>query len=298
MVTLVQAQQDGETGPGFDSAAHDDEHGEEVPMRAPSVVLVVVAVAVLAGCGPTGPDPALTPMTSGGPPSPPPTPEPGTVLYLTADELASGPRAVGDRVPDISEANNTAVVAATESDITPPLSVVPKVGGGRAFDYPEPCADPSDCLRPILEVASSETLNPGSNGFTVSADVRMKPSDATAGSNLVQKGYSTGGGGQWKMQVDGIAGRPSCVIVAPGTDTIHQVESSVSIADSGWHNVTCVRAEGSLRIVVDGEVDSVGIPEGLTLRNDAPLRIGGKSIKPGNDPFHGEIDNIQVTIAR
>jgi hypothetical protein len=265
-------------------------------VRQLTTIPAILAVLVVGGCAGVTSDPAATSTNS---PTPtPPGLEPGTVLFLTADELASGPLAVGSRVPDLSPADNPALVAAAESSSTQALAVAAKTGGGRAFDFPAACAEDEDCVHPILEVAPSETLNPGTRDFALTADVKMKPSDTTKGSNLVQKGFSTGGGGQWKMQVDTLAGRPSCVIVAPGDNTIYKVESPVSVAGSGWHTVSCVREGATLRIVVDGTSEGITVPADLELRNDAPVRIGGKSIKTGNDPFHGQIDDITLNISR
>lgn len=257
---------------------------------------VLASLVVLGACAAGASDPGAAPTATGGAPSAAPTPQPGAVLYLTADELASGELALGDRVPDLSAANNAAFVAA-KSQLAEEIVVVPKEGGGRAFDFPAACAEES-CLYPILEVPASATLDPGTRAFRVSADVNMRPSDTTTGSNIVQKGFSTGGGGQWKLQVDTLSGQPSCVVVAPGVETIHRVKSTVSIADSAWHTVSCIRTETALQIDVDGTSQSVRIPADIDLRNDAPVRVGGKSDKPGNDPFHGQIDDIQLTISR
>jgi hypothetical protein len=53
----------------------------------------------------------------------------------------------------------------------------------------------------------------------------------------VQKGYAAGPGGEWKLQVDGYAGRPSCVLVGAGSPVIHLAVAGRSVADGRWHRL-------------------------------------------------------------
>ncbi|OLB80196.1 MAG: hypothetical protein AUI14_07345 [Actinobacteria bacterium 13_2_20CM_2_71_6] len=48
-----------------------------------------------------------------------------------------------------------------------------------------------------------------------------------------------------------------------------------------------------LTISVDGVVPAQRvIPVDLAMRDDVPLRIGGKSVGPENDQFRGELDDV------
>ncbi len=172
-------------------------------------------------------------------------------------------------------------------------------GSGRAVAFPGPCADyaAARCPRVILE--GDRVLNPGTRNFRWGASILMTAADTTEGSNVVQKGWSTGGG-QYKLQVDGHAGRPSCVLVGSGArQPIHVALAAVSVADGRWHTVDCARTAGLLTIAVDGvPAGSVAVPTDLAVVNDQPLRIGGKGTSPNDDQFSGSLDDVYVAIDR
>jgi hypothetical protein len=172
-------------------------------------------------------------------------------------------------------------------------------GTGLAIAFPEPCGHYGgpDCPRAILESAPNERLNPGTRDIRWGATILLQATQTTKGSNVVQKGYSSSGS-QFKLQVDGLAGRPSCVVT--GTEEqphIYVVLARASIADGRWHTVTCHRAGASLSITVD-DLDPVAIPVPHTLSvvNQDPLRIGGKGTAANNDQFNGAIDDVFVRI--
>jgi hypothetical protein len=115
----------------------------------------------------------------------------------------------------------------------------------------------------------------------------------------MQKGFSVGGGSQWKLQVDGANGHPSCVVVGEGESRIHTVYADITIADGTWHDVSCRRDETKLVITVDGaHRKSATIPKNLTISPSGPMRIGGKSLKPDNDQFFGTLDDVYVSTAQ
>ena len=210
---------------------------------------------------------------------------------LTAEPLAD--QAI---VPDVSGSNHDAVAVVPEGAPTIDVETDDDLAT-QVLSYPEPCNDPQTCLRPILEVADARSLNPGVRDFTVVSTVRVADTETSAGSNIVQKGFSTGGGGQWKLQVDGEAGIPTCTIVQPGDDTIHIVEATTSISDGAWHDVECRREGDTLTVAVDGEDQaSVDVPDRIDLLNEAPVRVGGKNSDVGNDPFHGDIAQVVLII--
>jgi hypothetical protein len=50
-------------------------------------------------------------------------------------------------------------------------------------------------------------------------------------------------------------------------------------------------------LFVDGQLRAaVTVPATLSIVNADPLRLGGKGIGPGNDQFHGELDDVYVTV--
>jgi hypothetical protein len=172
-------------------------------------------------------------------------------------------------------------------------------GSGFAVEYPRRCrlARERDCPRAILQGFRDDSLNPGTRPMEYGASVLMNRTDLADGANVVQKGYSVGGGSQYKLQVDHLLGHPSCVI-AGQRHWIYRAEPWIDVADGRWHNLVCTRTSDRLIITVDGiERAWVRVPPGLSIANSEPLRVGGKGPAKGNDQFAGLIDNVFVTIS-
>ena len=178
------------------------------------------------------------------------------------------------------------------------LRLVPQ-GTGFAVAYPRRCTLPQDqaCPRAILQGLRDDSLNPGTRSIQYGASVLMTRSDLSDGANVVQKGYSVGGGSQYKLQVDHLLGHPSCVI-AGQRHWIYRAEPWIDVADGRWHDLLCSRTADRLTISVDGvERAWVNVPPRLSIANPEPLRVGGKGPAKGNDQFAGEIDNVFVSIS-
>lgn len=177
------------------------------------------------------------------------------------------------------------------------LRLVPQ-GLGLAVAYPNRCtlARERDCPRAILEGDRDDSLNPGRRPLRYGASVLMTPADLSDGANVVQKGYSVGGGSQYKLQVDHLRGHPSCVI-AGQQQRIYRAEPWIDIADGHWHSLTCTRTANRLTMAVDGVDEAwVAVPPRLSIANPEPLRVGGKGPANDNDQFAGEIDDVFITI--
>ncbi|MEJ3742480.1 LamG-like jellyroll fold domain-containing protein [Actinomycetes bacterium KLBMP 9797] len=173
------------------------------------------------------------------------------------------------------------------------VSFAPRAGGWAAR-YPARCAG-AGCPRGILESDAVAALNPGTRAVRYGASVLMAPADTGDGANVLQKGFSTGGVTQFKLQVDGAAGRPSCV-VASKTD-IYRVIAPVTVADGRWHALQCARSSTELSISVDGgRQGAVAVPARVSIVNSEPLRIGGKSLSVDNDQYAGLVDDVFVVI--
>ena len=171
-------------------------------------------------------------------------------------------------------------------------------GHGVAFPAPCPPADALTCPKAIIEVAEDAALDPGPEDYEWGASVLLEADQTSKGSNIVQKGFSVGGGSQWKLQVDGDNGHPSCVVVGEGESTIHEIYADITVADGTWHDVSCRREGGKLVIRVDGaKRKSTTIPKDLTISPAGPMRIGGKSLKPNNDQYFGTLDDVYVSTA-
>jgi hypothetical protein len=219
---------------------------------------------------------------------------------------ASGPAAVPD--PGVVMARYTfngrsgAIVDASGHGHT--LSVISGHGGevrsvvhgqGTALAFPAHCLV-TVCPHVALQTPSSADLNPGTRNIAYGADVLLPPGQTSKGQNVVQKGYSTTSS-QWKLQIDGVAGRPSCVLVDDKKPAIRMITSSISVADGRWHAIECSRTGTTLTVLVDGTPrGSTTVPAKLAVSNERPLSIGGKGAFADNDQFNGALDNVWVQI--
>ncbi|GGM50922.1 LamG-like jellyroll fold domain-containing protein [Dactylosporangium sucinum] len=169
--------------------------------------------------------------------------------------------------------------------------------GGLAVRFPPRCEHygAESCARAILQSGPADFLNPGRLPFSYGASILVKSSETSKGANVVQKGFSVGDS-QFKLQVDGAAGRPSCVIVGNAGPAIHVALASRTVADGRWHRVECSRGDSLLTVAVDGiVVGRTAIPSSLSIANSDPLCIGGKGTSANNDQFVGAIDDVFVT---
>jgi hypothetical protein len=170
-------------------------------------------------------------------------------------------------------------------------------GAGSALVFPPPCHD-EPCPRIALRAPTAADLDPGTRPIRWGAAVKLAADQTTKGENVVQKGYSASGS-QYKLQVDGAAGDPSCVMVDDERSRIYLAMGSVSVADGRWHTLECQRFGTTLGVLVDGvERGYTRVPADLSVHNQIPFSVGGKGSFTNNDQFQGELDNIWVAIYR
>lgn len=231
--------------------------------------------------------PAWAAVRSGAPDStPPPAPEPAEVVHYRFDRAEAGGMladSTGHGHTLVARTRNGAELRSIDRD------------AGQAVQFPKACAA-RRCPRLALETASSPDLNPGNRPIRFGATVILPARQTSDGENILQKGYSASGG-QYKLQADKRPGHPSCALTAGGSPEIHLAKSSVSIADGAWHALECRRAGTTLSILVDGVIRGAAtVPADLTVRNDAPLVLGGKGLSNNSDPFQGALDDVWVSI--
>lgn len=179
------------------------------------------------------------------------------------------------------------------------LQRVPDESGGVALRFPEPCRGPgAGCPRAVVDVPHDPGMNPGDRSFSFGATVLLQPDETTEGSNVMQKGRFRTPGAQWKLQIDDIAGRPSCVFRGgPGRRGPSAIVTSpVSVATGSWHRVRCVLTADRAAVVVDGLRTSVRAAAVRPLSNTAPVRIGGPGLDLGDDQYHGRLDDVFLRI--
>ncbi|WP_433307663.1 LamG-like jellyroll fold domain-containing protein [Actinoplanes sp. CA-030573] len=168
-------------------------------------------------------------------------------------------------------------------------------GTGQALTFPAKCTG-TTCPRLVLQAADTPDLSPAAKPIRYGASVLLAPAETASGENILQKGYSTGGG-QYKLQVDGVSGKPSCGMGGKDEKAVHLARSRQSIADGSWHTLECRRTGPTLSILVDGQVEaSVAVPEALSVVSTLPFSVGGKGVGADNDQFHGSVDDIWIHI--
>jgi Concanavalin A-like lectin/glucanases superfamily len=168
-------------------------------------------------------------------------------------------------------------------------------GNGQGIGFPPACAN-SDCARVVLQATDVPDLNPGARDLRYGAAVLLSPAETAAGENIMQKGYSTAGG-QYKLQVDGASGKPSCVLSDKNNPAIHVAKSRTSIADSTWHTLECRRTGTTLTVLVDDLASGTAtVPADLAIVTPQPLSLGGKGTGVDNDQFHGGLDDVWISV--
>jgi hypothetical protein len=161
---------------------------------------------------------------------------------------------------------------------------------GRGAKFPAACGT---CGKAIIEAGDRNSFDPRRRGFTYGAVLKMTPSEGNSDSNIVQKGYFSQAGGQYKLQTD--QGRPSCVVNGRAGRLI--ARSNVDVSNRRWHRVTCQRTRTAVILRIDGAVR--GRARGVTghLANEAPIRVGGRKVAGvETDQYHGRLDNVFVRI--
>jgi hypothetical protein len=233
-------------------------------------------------------DPSPSPAT---PSSPPPAPSLRLLLDFEQSETLSD----GDAVDDTSGLGQRGTVRSSNGG---ELTSAPGSIASRAVQYPAPCGEPP-CPKALVEVPDSPLLVAKDMPLTFSAVILMEPGQTTRGSNILQQGLWDAPDGQWKLQVDGLEGKPSCTISGfRGQEYLREiVTSTVSVADGLWHTVECQRGDGMIRILVDGVVRKQKPMPAVALRGMAPVLVGAKDYTvEDNDQFHGRIDEVRVEI--
>lgn len=205
-------------------------------------------------------------------------------------------------VVDDSGKGHTASVASNGAPGASVAAITPGHDGtGKAVSFPAVCPNTgATCPRVVITSPDAPDLNPGTANFSFGLWVRLTRSDLTSdhGSNLVQKGIHNTP--QWKAQIDDpINGRPSCVL-SPDADpsTSVMVIASVGVADGSWHKITCQRADGVLRILVDNvAVGSKALPGTFSVTpTGRALSVGGQSAVLRNDQYHGDLDEVYFNL--
>jgi len=252
-----------------------------------ALVLLVMAMGGCDGESEAGPDGRLTD------PGPSPTSGPdlsGADMWLSFDTDTVGYNGSTEYPDALGGPFGGLVVTANGGTVE---SVPGAPGRGLAVSFPPKCTDATGCPRAMVEVQPSPSLNPGEAPFTYGASVWLEAGQTTKGSNILQKGRFGSTGGQWKLQVDGEDGDPSCVVRSD--EVVITVRSRVSIADGEWHRVVCRRDSEGVSIDVDGSVDREPGRSG-SVNNSYSITVGSPGVGDHDDQYHGRIDDVFLEI--
>jgi hypothetical protein len=167
-------------------------------------------------------------------------------------------------------------------------------GNGQALVFPARCTGDT-CPRVVLQSADTADLNPADKDLSYGASVLLGKAEGASPENILQKGYNAGG--QYKLQIDGTTGKPSCGMSDVSASTVYLARSRASIADGQWHTLECRRTGATLSILVDDQVQtSTAIPDTLSVTTTQPFSLGGKGVGADNDQFHGSLDDVWIKV--
>lgn len=169
--------------------------------------------------------------------------------------------------------------------------------GNRYLRFPPLCATAStSCKRALLQGGDDIDLDPGTRQFRYGATILIAKSQVSNSANVMQKGVVSTDS-QWKMQIGATLGKAQCVVVGRGSAQAYIVRSTVSVADSKWHKVMCMRTSTGLYVFVDGtQRGRVSVPSTVSISNSLPLRIGGPNLNATSDMYNGYLDDAYVVL--
>lgn len=127
-------------------------------------------------------------------------------------------------------------------------------------------------------VPDNEQLNPGSDDFSVTAQIWWGPARDR---NIVQKGQGSPAGGMFKMKTSVRRWEPlggvKCLFRGSRGDSTVNSYSMASLADQQWHTVTCLRTHEGTEMRVDGVTVDQNPRQPGWISNNWPLAIGGNT---------------------
>ena len=155
------------------------------------------------------------------------------------------------------------------------------VGGacGKALQF--------DGVDDYVELPNATVFNRETSPFSIAAYIKT----SVAGQGVIFMRYSTSNQG---ISVNCNSDKIHFATYA-GSSSGSEITGNRSIADGQWHHIACVReSDGTLKIYIDGVLDTEAT---LPLRNvDISLapRIGGDTVAPYAAKFNGVIDEVSI----
>jgi hypothetical protein len=193
----------------------------------------------------------------------------------------------GTIVHDVSRHRHAGVVRTRYKGHIAPV----RTPWGHGASFPVQCRG---CRKAVIESPDGPGLDPRLQPFFFRLSLKVTRPEARGSSNLIQKGGFHQVGGQYKLQMDN--GVPSCV-VRGGAGRL-KAHARRSIADGAWHSLTCARTAAGITLSVDGHVVKTTRGHTGIIINHAPFRVGGHNLRPPSDQYHGDLDNVVLSIQR
>lgn len=212
----------------------------------------------------------------------------GTALAVVSGTLVAPPALAATTVASwqMNETGGTTMVDSSGRDHTGTLHHV-TVG----VPAPSSLAYSFNGTNSVVTVPDRADLDPGDSDFSVTAVVRLDrrpryPKDF----DVVRKGVLAKSNHYWKMQVNE-GGRANCRFRGTGGDVL--VTDGRSIADGGWHRITCTRNAAAIVVTVDGRSTSRNRTVGR-IETGMALSIGSKPAGT-TDQLAGDVDSVEIT---
>ena len=141
-----------------------------------------------------------------------------------------------------------------------------------------------------LEVLSSDSLNFGTDEFTISAWIKLDEVALTQHAGIIEKGDNSEVAGEWVFQV--LADANSNYINFR-TGATSRISGNTTVTKGVWHHVVVTRTGTSIYGYLDGVLDDTGSGASDNLTNTETVRIGWRSpIYDGY--FPGLIDEVRI----
>lgn len=149
-----------------------------------------------------------------------------------------------------------------------------------------------------VDVPTSGALNPGTAPiqFTVHVRYTVTPGKtSTTDYDVLRKGTSSDSAQFYKLEIRH-DNRAVCRFVGSNTtSTGILIHTGPVLNDGRWHTLTCTKSDAQIALTVDGKTFTKSGVVG-SIANSGPLTLGAKPGRSFSDFYHGDLDEVSVTI--
>jgi hypothetical protein len=192
----------------------------------------------------------------------------------------------------MNETSGTAMVDSAGSNAGTPKNVTVGVPGSSGTAYRFNGTSSS------VSVPSSAALSPGNAPIVFTAHVRYTvkpPAGKTTDYDVIRKGTASDSAQFYKLEIRP-DNRAVCRFVGSNTtSTGLLIHAGPVLNDGKWHTVTCTKTDTRITLGVDGVAHSKSGTVG-SISNSGPLVLGAKNGRKFTDFYHGDLDEVSVSI--